>query len=118
MADSDNRSVPRATVSWRAKVVLAPTQYLDAKVVDISEMGFRLEVNRPFPVGAVLQLLVAVPDLSNRAKHHILPVSGEVKFNLLRGDATSLGMSFHKPSEALLHLVKEWVERIVKRIGP
>jgi hypothetical protein len=116
MSDYDSRTSQRATVSWRAKIVLAPTQYMDAKVVDISELGMRLECQRAFPVGAVLQLLVAMPDLTNRAKHHILPVAGEVRFNLLKGDATSLGLILVKPSEAFTKSLKEWVERLSKRL--
>jgi hypothetical protein len=116
MSDADSRSSPRASVSWRAKIVLAPTQYLDAKVVDISEFGFRLECPRTFPVGSVLQLLVAMPDPNNRAKHLVLPVAGEVKFNLLRGDATSIGLVLHKPTDNFLKPLKEWVEKLTRRL--
>jgi hypothetical protein len=107
----DGRQHQRANVAWKARILLPKNQFLEAKVVDISEMGCGLDVSRSFPIGVNLTMLMAVPDLANRAQHHILKMVAVVRFQVLKGDAVRMGMQLMNLDPEHRRMLAEWVAR-------
>lgn len=105
------RQYQRATVAWKARILLSDNRFLDARVVDISEMGCGLECERPFPVGSGLTVLIAVPDLANRAQHHILKFKSMVRFQVLKGGAVRMGLQLMNMDPTHQKMLAEWVMR-------
>jgi hypothetical protein len=110
-AGKDARQHQRANVAWKARILLPKNQFLEARVVDISEMGCGLEVSRSFPIGVNLTMLMAVPDLSNRAQHHILKMVAVVRFQVLKGDMVRMGMQLMNLDPEHRRMFGEWVAR-------
>jgi hypothetical protein len=110
-AAKDSREHQRAVVAWRARVLLSPTQFLEARVVDISEAGAGLECDRSFPVGSVITMLMAVPDLVNRAQQHVLKLKAMVRFHVLKSGAVRMGVQLLNLDPEHRKMLVEWVAR-------
>jgi hypothetical protein len=110
-AGKDSRQHQRAVVAWRARVLMPNNQFLEARVVDISEMGCGLECDRSFPVGSAITVLIAVPDLVHRAQHHILKFMTIVRFQVLKGGAVRMGVQLLNLDPAHQKMLAEWVAR-------
>jgi hypothetical protein len=108
---ADRRAHQRATVVWKGRIVLSNQQVMDARVVDVSEAGCGLEAERSFPVSTVLSLMIAVPDLQNRAQLHILKVAATVRFHVMKSSGVRMGVHFGELSDENRKLLADWVDK-------
>lgn len=76
-APSDARQSARINVSWRARVLISATQFIEGRAINVSETGVGLLLPQAMPVGARLTAAMAVPDSADRS--HIIPVTLQIK---------------------------------------
>ncbi|MES2092109.1 MAG: PilZ domain-containing protein [Pseudomonadota bacterium] len=104
-----DREQHRVMVSWRARLVLGPNLFEDAKVTNISEGGMGLIVERPFPDGARLDVAIAIPALTDRTRLHYAQVQCRVAFNVLSNKQFRIGVQFLSIDSASKQLIHQWL---------
>jgi hypothetical protein len=114
-SQAEKRAHLRAVVVWRGRILQPNNQFLESRVVDVSEAGCGLEADRSFPVGTALNVLIAVPDLANRAQHHILKINATVRFHVMKPNCMRMGVQFNSLAEEHRQLLADWVEKTARR---
>lgn len=108
---TDARVVPRVNVSWAARVVLNSQSYVDARVVNVSADGLALVCERAFPDGAVLRVLIALPDPLDRSQYHYPDLHTKVMFHVAKGGKFRMGARFAQIDPAMKALIETWVQK-------
>jgi hypothetical protein len=101
----------RVNVSWAARIVLDPQSYLDARIVNLSADGLCLVCERAFPDGAMLHLLMAMPDPTDRSKYHYPTLRVKVSFHVLKGAKFRIGARFAQIDPAVKDMMDTWVQQ-------
>jgi len=108
---TDARLGPRANVSWAARVVLNPQSYVEARVVNVSADGLGLVCERAFPDGAMLHILIALPDPLDRSKYHYPDLHTKVMFHVAKGGKFRMGTRFARIDPGMKALIEAWVQK-------
>ncbi|MGQ0598178.1 PilZ domain-containing protein [Aquabacterium sp.] len=108
---TDARLGPRANVSWAARVVLNPQSYVEARVVNVSADGLGLVCERAFPDGAMLHILIALPDPLDRSKYHYPDLHTKVMFHVAKGGKFRMGTRFARIDPGMKALIETWVQK-------
>lgn len=108
---TDARQSPRINVSWAARVVLNAQSYLEARIVNVSTDGLGLVCERAFPEGAMLHILIALPDPADRSKYHYPDVHAKVMFHVAKSDKFRIGTRFARIDPPVRALIDAWVQR-------
>lgn len=106
---TENRSSDRRPVSWRAKILLAAGQVLEARTTDIGLNGVGLILPKPLPTG-LIQLALQMPG-GGQGKSEVLTGSARVVFQVLRGDEYQVGVEWHQLDPAKRQLIRQYVEK-------
>lgn len=107
----DARQSPRVNVSWAARIVLTPQSYLEARIVNVSADGLGLVCERAFPEGALLHVLIAMPDPADRSKYHYPDVHAKVMFHVAKSARFRIGSRFARIDPKFKALIEAWVQR-------
>ncbi|MFN3915976.1 MAG: PilZ domain-containing protein [Aquabacterium sp.] len=110
-APSDARQSARINVSWRARVLVTATQFIEGRAINVSETGVGLLLPQAMPVGARLTAAMAVPDSADRS--HIIPVTLQIKvvFNVASGDQFKVGCQIAQLDDAGRKLIRHWINK-------
>ncbi|MBI2732357.1 MAG: PilZ domain-containing protein [Aquabacterium sp.] len=107
----DARQSPRVNVSWAARIVLNPQSYLEARIVNVSAEGLGLVCERAFPDGAMMHILIALPDPADRSKYHYPDVHAKVMFHVVKSTKFRIGTRFARIDPKVKALIDAWVQR-------
>lgn len=108
---SDARQGPRANVSWAARVVTGPQSYLEARVVNVSDDGLCLVCEQAFADGAVLNVLIALPDPADRSRYTYPSLQARVVFHVLKGAKVRVGTRVLSTDPATKAAIAQWVKK-------
>lgn len=108
----DARREARRNVFWKALLKLPNGSTIEVMVKDISESGMGMVVNQPVPNGAVLSIIVRVPNPA--APDQMLAGSGRVKivYAAMKGDDFSVGAIWVERSESVRGLLARWLRKL------
>lgn len=106
---SDARQSPRVNVSWAARVVVGPQSYLEARVINVSADGLALVCEHAFQSGAVLQVLIALPDFQDHSKYQYPTVQLKAVFHVVKGAKFRIGTRFVHMDAATRAMIDAWV---------
>ncbi len=104
-----DREQIRVMVSWRARLVLAPNVFEEAKVINISEGGMGLIVERPYQAGTRLDVAIAIPSLTDRSRLHYAQTQCRVAFHVLSSKQFQIGLQFVSIDGATKKLIHQWL---------
>ncbi len=108
---SDARQGPRANVSWAARIAMGPQAYLEARVVNVSEEGLCLVCEQAFADGAVLNVLIALPDPADRSRYTYPSLQTRVVFHVLKGTKVRVGTRILSTDPATKSALAQWVKK-------
>ncbi len=108
----DARREARHNVFWKALLKLPNGSTIDVVVKDISESGVGLVVNEPVPKGALLSIILRVPNPAS--PEQMLAGSGTVKvvYAAMKGDQFGLGAIWVERSEPVRLLLARWLRTL------
>jgi PilZ domain len=106
------RQHARVLVAWKARLLGARGGPVEAKAVDLSEVGLGLlsshSVGAP---GAPLDLWLAVPADNDKLRYQGLRLGGRVVFQIYAGGDCRIGLQFTRIDTAARDLLRHWVRR-------
>ena len=108
---ADARQSPRVNVSWAARIVTGPQTYLDARIVNVSGDGLGLVCERAFSEGAMLHVLIAMPDPNDRSKYHYPDLHAKAVFHVVKGAKFRIGTRFVKIDPKVKSMIELWVQK-------
>ncbi len=108
----ESRVATRRNVTWKARVMPAPGNVLDAKTADISSSGVGLICHHPLPPHSVVQLALQVPHLTITGSFTVVTGRVKVAFQVMRGGEYRVGAQWVDISDASRTLLTSWVERL------
>ncbi len=108
----DARREARHNVFWKALLKLPNGSTIEVVVKDISESGMGLVVNQPVPKGALLSIILRVPNPAN--PEQMLAGSGTVKvvYAAMQGDQFGVGAIWVERSEPVRLLLARWLRKL------
>lgn len=109
VAAANAREHERVNVVWRARIVVAPDRFLDAKVINASAGGICMICEQPYKVGTALDVAIAIPQPDDRTRIHYTQVRGRVAFQVMNSNQFKVGLQFLSVDEVTIKLIKKWV---------
>ena len=106
----ETRRHARVRASWRAQIATA-TGPVEARVVDVAELGMGMLCDQAFPKGAVLDLVIGVPDLVDRTRVQPVGLQVQIMFSHFGGHQCRLGVQFTRIGVDAQTLIKWHVNR-------
>lgn len=103
------RQGPRVNVSWAARVLVGQQSYLEARIINASADGLGVVCEQAFPDGAVLQVMVALPDFHDRGKYTYPMIQTKVVFHVVKGSKFRIGTRTVKVDPATKARIDAWV---------
>jgi len=103
------REHERVNVNWRARIVVGPNQFLDAKVINASVGGVCLLGDHPYRQGTSLQVALAIPTPQDRTRIHFTEVQAKVAYQVMNNHSFKIGLQFTAVDDATVKLIKQWV---------
>lgn len=108
----DARASGRVNVHWRARVLVSAQAFTEGRTVNVSEQGVCLQLAHNLPDGLVLSLALAVPDLVDRARLHVVTAQARVVFNVATGGQFRLGLQFTQLPPQGRQAICAWVQHL------
>lgn len=88
----DFRSSPRANVSWRAAVLIAPGKIVPAKVMNIAGAGIQLQCAHRLKDGQAYQMMMEVPEPRDASQRTQVVCNASCTYTILSGGEYRAGM--------------------------
>ncbi|MBV1882390.1 MAG: PilZ domain-containing protein [Pseudomonadales bacterium] len=108
--DADPRSRrkdPRASCSWKVRVVNAQKKQFKGKVVNVSLGGVMLETDSAFSIGENLYMEIQA---THQNKNQVIVVVGEVTYAALgKGGHHQIGLKFATDTSKFRNFLREYV---------
>lgn len=106
---SEQRKHTRVRVSWRAQIA-SSTGAIEARVVDVAEQGLGLMCDHAIPKGMLVDVVVAIPDLSGKHLTQTVSVQAQIMFTHFAAGQCRLGTQFTRVSATTQALIVQHVE--------
>lgn len=105
---SEARSVPRINVTWRAAIALAPGNIVQAKVINFSAVGLKLQCAHRLRDGETYQMMMQVPSQGDASVRTQVVCKAKCMYSTLCDNEYLAGLKyFGVPSEHTA-LLQSW----------
>ena len=108
----DARVGPRVNVGWRARIVLGPQSFQDARVVNLSEDGLGLVCEQAYRDGHLLNVVVAMPDPNDRSRYVYPTFKLKVVFHVVSGHKFRTGTRLLETDGTTRQMLLQWIKGV------
>jgi hypothetical protein len=114
---AENRSLARLHVVWHAALRLPTQQIIQAKVLNVTNVGMQFSCGENLRVGQKYEMQLTVPDLAGSAATTIVPCFAECLYVILSGRDFRIGAKFSGISPQNTILINKWSERCARGVA-
>ncbi|GAA5167882.1 PilZ domain-containing protein [Viridibacterium curvum] len=108
---AEGRANERKRVHWRALILLPDWQAIPTSIVNISESGTCIISPDTRPAGAMMQIVLFVPDLKHDGRVMPWLLKMKVAYSVLSGSGFQLGAQFLQPEAAAVEHIRAAMRR-------
>ncbi len=110
LTPDDRRVGPRASVSWRGRIMVEPPRFVEVRIIDISEAGLGMVSDERVPESGTFDMAIAIPNPVDRERLQVVQVRARIASSILTGGRYRIGAQLARIDSAARDLIMFWLK--------